>query len=132
MMWKKNCTTGFMRKTFQTKQHAYLQQKACLINASGLKCLHHQLLVEADHKKVEAKRIKVAALAAKKAVTLAAVWATNILFEEYIPLLRSKKTLLSTIKAQLEAWCIHDAKIPLKSKLKNKEDSLVALIAAIQ
>ena len=58
MMYKKNLTSGYIKRHFGAKEHAYLRQKARFLDKLGLEKQRRQILAVAAQKKTELNRIK--------------------------------------------------------------------------
>ena len=135
MMYKKNLTSGYIKRHFGAKEHAYLRQKARFLDKLGLEKQRRQILAVAAQKKTELNRIKIREKgdrAAQKRLKRAEEMA-GVTLELDPERLRGMSS--TDLCKQLVLWCervFKKKELPMASKCTKKPERLAACLLAIQ
>jgi hypothetical protein len=125
VMYRKNNTGAFIRKTFHLTDRKYLRRKAQEIDSSGQAKLHHEVEAAAYKETVERKRKAVterkAAQDAKRAKIDAVVVRLDIQDIDDLP------GTCAVLDLQLEWHRLRDNLIPKKKDITKKADKIKAL-----
>lgn len=135
MLYKRNCTSGYMKRHFGVKGHAYLRQRARMIDSLGLEKQRRRALAAAAEKKTELNRIRIKekhARAAKKLLKRAQEMAGVVV--ELDPTRIQEMSSIDLCK-QLVLWrerVFTKKELPVASKCTKKADRISACLQAIK
>lgn len=132
--YKRNRTSGYMRRRFGARENGFLRQKARFLDSLGLEKQRRKLLAAANQKKVELNRIKIKEkeerakerVLKQKADMLGVTLETN---PDQVRTMQSRD-----LEKQLKLWreqVFKNKELPVPSKCTKRADRIAACILAI-
>jgi hypothetical protein len=128
-MCARNGTEQFMLKNFKEDDYAYIRQQARLVESSGLEKKRRKAMMEKKIEQVEAARSKARKRAEGKAAKAAQLATVKRIRN---PADVTGALTVNQLNDQLDIYRVLVEDVPLKSHMKNKQERIERLKAAIE